>query len=86
MAGDCRVAMDDNIHGGDEQNDDSTSNYKILETAAFYNNQMLVLDWLKNSKDQGEYKSWRESLLRKAAYWHSVDVVRCITSFGNCDG
>ena len=59
--------------------------HKVLEMAAFHNNQALVLDWLENCKDQEEYQ-WRGSLLSRAAYYHSVDVVRCIVSFGNCDG
>ena len=59
--------------------------YKVLEMAVFHNNQALVLDWLENCKDQQDYQ-WRGSLLSRAAYYHSVDVVRCIVSFGNCDG
>ena len=59
--------------------------YEVLEMAVFHNNQALVLDWLENCKNQQEYQ-WRGSLLSRAAYYHSVDVVRCIVSFGNCDG
>lgn len=64
-----------------EQNDGPAVSYEELETAAFYNNQDLILDWLENSKDQ-QHPQWRGSLLRRAAYYHSVDVVRCIMSFG----
>ena len=59
--------------------------YKVLEMAVSHNNQALVLDWLENRKDQQDYQ-WRGNLLSQAAYCHSVDVVRCIVSFGNCDG
>ena len=68
-----------------EQNSGPGVNYEVLEMAAFHNNQALVLDWLENRKDQQD-SQWRGSLLSRAAYYHSVDVVRCIVSFGNCDG
>ena len=59
--------------------------YEVLEMAAFHNNQALVLDWLESCKDQQDYQR-RGSLLNRAAYYHSVDVVKCIVSFGNCEG
>ena len=61
--------------------------YEELEMAAFHNNQGFVQDWLKYSKDQQNCQ-WRGSLLSRAAYHHSVDVVKCIMSpsFGSCDG
>ena len=68
-----------------ERNNGPGVNYEVLEMAAFHNNQALVLDWLENRKDQQD-SQWRGSLLSRAAYYHSVDVVRCIVSFGNCDG
>ena len=68
-----------------EQNNGPGVNYEVLEMAAFHNNQALVLDWLENRIDQQD-SQWRGSLLSRAAYYHSVDVVRCIVSFGNCDG
>ena len=60
--------------------------YRDLEMAAFHNNQELVRDWLENCKEQQEYSKWRGNLLSRAAYYHSVDVVKCIVSYGNCDG
>ena len=60
--------------------------YEVLEMAAFHNNQALVLDWLENRPKDQQDSQWRGSLLSRAAYYHSVDVVRCIVSFGNCDG
>ena len=87
--------MVNNMDGGGAQNDDDNEqksiaspaavSYEVLEMAVFHNNQALVLDWLENCKDQQEYQ-WRRSLLSRAAYYHSVDVVRCIVSFGNSDG
>ena len=79
--------------GGAQDEDDNEQtavvspavSYEVLEMAAFHNNQALVLDWLENCKDQQDYQ-WRGSLLSRAAYYHSVDVVKCIVSFGNCDG
>ena len=68
-----------------ERNNGPGVNYEVLEMAAFHNNQALVLDWLENRKDQQD-SQWRGSLLSRAAYYHSVDVVRCIVSFGNYDG
>ena len=59
--------------------------YEILEMAAFHNNQALVLDWLENCKSKQDFQ-WQQSLLSRAVYYHSVDVVRCIVSFGNCNG
>ena len=59
--------------------------YEVLEMAAFHNNQTLLLDWLESCKGQQDY-GWRGNLLSRAAYYHSVDVVRCILSFGDCDG
>ena len=59
-------------------------NYKDLEMAAFHNNQDLVRDWLEN--DEQEDNPWRGSLLSRAAYHHSVDVVKSIVEFGNFNG
>ena len=79
--------MDDDAQdeNDNEQNGGPAVSYEVLEMAAFHNNQALVLDWLENSKDQQDYQ-WRGSLLSRAAYYHSVDVVRCIIAFGNTDG
>ena len=72
----------------DEQTDGPSVSYEVLEMAAFHNNQALVQDWLEHSKDSGQNCQWRGSLLSRAAYHHSVDVVKCITSpsFGRCNG
>ena len=68
------------------EDDHGSINYGDLETAAFNNTQGFVREWWLNSgKDQQNY-GWLGSLLSQAAYHHSVDVVRCIVSFGNCDG
>lgn len=71
--------MDEDDNG---RNDGPAVSYEILEMAAFHNNQDLVLDWLENSKGQQDRNRWRCSLLSRAAYNHSVDVVKCIMSFG----
>ena len=68
-----------------EQTDGLAVSYEVLEMAAFHNNQALVLDWLENSKDQRD-NQWRGSLLSRAVYYHSVDVVKCLITFENCDG
>ena len=59
-------------------------NYKELEMAAFHNNHGLVQDWLEN--DEQDDNPWRGNLLNRAAYHHSVDVVKCIINFENCNG
>lgn len=79
--------MDD---GGVQDEDDNEQkfvsstdvSYEILVMAAFHNNMALVLDWLENE----QYDQWKGSLLSRASYYHSVDVVRCIVSYENCDG
>ena len=68
----------------DEQTDGPSRSvtYDELEMAAFHNNQEFVQDWL-NSNDQ-QICQWRGSLLSRAAYHHSVDVVKCITCNLSC--
>ena len=74
----------------DEHTDGSSRSvtYDELEMAAFHNNQAFVQDWL-NSNDQ-QICPWQGRLLSRAAYHHSVDVVKCIItckSFGlDCKG
>ena len=81
----------DDVGAQDEDNNEQSIvspadiSYKDLEMAAFHNNEALVQDWLKNCKDQQDYQC-QGNLLSQAAYYHSVDVVRCIVSIGNCDG
>ena len=62
----------------------------VLETAALYNNLGFVSDWLmsftKEETDKEVYAKRRGSVLRRACYYHSVDVVNCIAQPGHCDG
>ena len=70
-------------YNADQQRDHPIS-YEELEMATINNNQELILKWL-NSKGQKEHH-WQKRLLKQAAYHHSSDVIKCILSFGNCDG
>ena len=78
--------MDDDAQdeNDNEQNGGPAVSYKVLGIAAFHN-WALVLDWLENSKDQQD-DQWQGSLLSQAAYYHNVDMVRCIITPGNSDG
>ena len=67
-----------------DQQKDHLFSYGELEVAAINNNQEHILKWL-NSKGQKEHQ-WQKRLLNQAAYDHSSDVIKCILSFGNCDG
>ena len=61
-----------------------------LETATFHNSSEFVADWLKcftkEETDKQIYAERRGTVLRRACYFHSVDVVKCIAQPGNCEG
>jgi len=61
-----------------------------LETATFHNNYEFVSQWLKRfnseEKDEDIRRKRCGSLLRRASYCHSVDVVRCIVPTDSRDG
>lgn len=69
--------------GDENQTDGDTITYQDLETAAFHNNAGFILHWLQNSdlEKRTTYK-WLSDLLRRAAYFHSVDVVASIVTYG----
>ena len=63
------------------------SRYRCLETATFQNNYKFVSEWLRrlNSEEKDEEIRRKRcgSLLLRASYCHSVDVVKCIVpSYG----
>ena len=62
--------------------------YEDLETATFHNNRDFVQQWLQNSDHAKgtDFLKWQGNLLRRAAYFHSADVVECILSHGACHG
>jgi len=61
-----------------------------IESATVHNNYKFVSKWLKFltlvERDEEVYRKRCGSLLRRASFFHSVDVVKCIVSFGSCDG
>ena len=62
-----------------------------LEAATFLNNHVFVSEWLKRFTREEKDKEIRRkrcgSLLRRASYCHSVDVVKCILPPpANCEG
>jgi len=70
--------------GNSEVNDED------LEAATFHNNHIFVSEWLKRFTRDEKNKEIRRkrcgSLLRRASYCHSVDVVKCILPPGSCEG
>lgn len=79
----CGVA---GVSMGDEnrhvEDGDTRITYGDLETAAFLNNKEFIQHWLQNSDYRKDlnFQKWVSELLRRAAYFHSVDVVECIGS------
>ena len=62
---------------------------KDLEAAVHCNNYKFIAVWLERTqeeKDKGIYHQLCGSLLRRASYCHSVDVVKCIVPPGSCNG
>jgi len=59
--------------------------YRCLEKATFHNNYEFVSEWLRRlnceEKDEEIRRKRCGSLLMRASYCHSVDVVKCIVPY-----